>query len=189
MEEQIGLKVAYGSEWRTYPQYKKEISCDNVQFITDKITRHFKLQDIYVAVAGYRISRAYKFGHRIRLCSLNFGTLCHEINHFLCWKQQDRKGLDEIRHGTKKWNRNLQRLLNYCEKHNYWQEELARRNAPKPIKPEPSKNDLRKQRVILLENRIKKWNSKIKFCSNKIKKANKSIVRLNKIIEQENESK
>ena len=188
---EIGLKISYRSEWRAYAKFReKKFNRNDAQFIANKIARHFKIPRVRIVLSGYRISKANYFMNRITLCDDDFWVLCHEINHFLCHKQEMKLGADRIRHGTKKWNRNLQRLLKYCEKHNFWEEELARRNEPKPVKQEPTKDELRSQRIILLENRIKKWNGRMKFYSNKIKKANRSVAGLRKHIglERENEN-
>jgi len=183
------LKVGYYQEDTKYAEfYSRKIALDDLQFISDKVAKHFKLRKPIISVYGYRISRAFKFGTYIKLSrtyGLNFGTLCHELNHFVCWNEELNKKfsqhpIDRIRHGTKKWNRNLQKLLRYCKKKNFWQDEIARRNAPKPPKPEPTKEDITAKKLRQLEANCKRYQTKLKLYGNKLKKAQKKIARLQK---------
>jgi hypothetical protein len=181
------LKVGYYQEDTKYAEfYSRKIALDDLQFVSDKIAKHFKLRKPVISVYGYRISRAFKFGSYIKLSrtyGLNFGTLCHELNHFVCWdeitmKKYSQHPIDRIRHGTKKWNRNLQKLLRYCKKKNFWQDEIARRNAPKPPKPEPTKEDIKAKKLRQLEANCKRYQTKLKLYGNKLRKAQKRIARL-----------
>jgi len=184
MEKFETLKVGYYQENVKYAEfYSRKIALFDLQFISDKIAKHFKLRKPTISVYGYRISRAFKFGTYIKLsrsCGLNFGTLCHELNHFVCWneitmKKYSQHPIDKIRHGTKKWNRNLQKLLRYCKKKNFWQDEIARRHTPKPPKPEPTKDELQNKRLALLKSRKDAYERRIRLSENRIKKLNRQI--------------
>jgi len=191
MEKFETLKVGYHQENKDYAEfYDKPIALDDLQFISDKIAKHFKIRKPTVTDYGFRSSggKAFKFGNYIKLsrsCGMNFGTLCHELNHFVCWdeitdKRYSLHPIDRIRHGTKKWNRNLQKLLRYCKKKNFWQDEIARKHTPKPPKPEPSKDELRSKRIELLKSRREAYERRIRLSQNRIKKLIRQISYLEK---------
>jgi len=177
------IQAYYKENAKFKEEQELKVSNYHAEMIVMKLARHFKLPIRYVQFYGYcQSGRASNWGGRIRLShNSSILLICHEVNHFLCWKKYG-TGKGKARHGTKKWYSQLKRVLNYAKKKNYWQEEYDRRTVPKPVKPEPTKIELRLQRIALLEDRIKKWNSKIKFYNNKIKKANRSISGLKKHI-------
>jgi hypothetical protein len=203
------LKVGYRQESYVYAGiFKKKIANDDVTYIADKITRHFKLPKIRFKFSSRKREgggTAYGDYNLIVLSyNTNFGTLCHEINHFICHRIERQKGTDRIRHGTKKWNRNFQRIMKYCIKKNYWEGELAERkqarkrqaekfveqikerkisNALKSldrIKSEPTQEDIKKKKIAEIEGKIKGYQRRIKLYQTKVKKAGKKLKRLQK---------
>ena len=176
------MEVAgYHEEDEVYSEYyNRKISDSDAEYIANKLGRHFKLGSVYVYFYGYCGSgRAYRFGRRLRLShNPSIGLICHEVNHFLCWKIQSMKNLSRIRHGTKKWNRQLQRLLKYCKKKNFWEDELRRKNEPKPVKPEPTKNEIVTMKFLRLQKNLKRYESRIKFYTNKAKKTKRKLFRM-----------
>lgn len=182
------LKVNYDGEWKAYPIfYNKKIDSKDLQFIADKIARHFKLsKKPDISIFNYRGSRALKYDNYIKLSmkyGLDFGTLCHELNHFFCWNEQDKqrfsgKPIKRIRHGTKKWNRNLQKLFRYCQKKNFWEQEIVRRNEPIPAKPELTHEELISKTIERFERNCKRYTANIRMYQRKLHKAQLKIGRL-----------
>lgn len=76
----------------------------------------------------------------------------------------------------------MKRVINYCRKKNWFEEELQRRTAPKPKKQEPTKDEVRSKRIILLEERKAGYERRIKLAENKIKKLNKQIAGLKRFV-------
>jgi hypothetical protein len=178
------LKISYGGE-RYSKEYKdffqKKVSEYQACFIVKKLEKHFKLGGIWVRFYSndWDSGRASRCRYSIRLCrNPSLGVICHEVNHFLCWKIERTKQCEDIRHGTKKWNRNLQKIFKYCAKKNFWQEEMDRKTAPKPAKPEPTDNELRMQKIQKLEDRKASYERRIKLSENRIKKLNRQIAGL-----------
>lgn len=147
--------------------------------ITNKIARHFKLGKFRVYFYGNSGSaRIWSYGKMRLSHNPSLATICHELCHPLCYKRYKKR----IRHGTKKWNYQLNRLIEYCRKKNFWKEEIEKWRQPKPIKPEPTKEELRQQRVKLLEERKQKYERRIKLAENRIKKINRQIAGLKRFL-------
>lgn len=190
--EFANLKVGYHEERNEYKEFNdKKIDEEDVQFVTNKIARHFKIRQLYTYAYGNRDSgRAYHFGGRIRVCyNPSWLTLAHEINHFLAWQKYGINGKTRVRHGTKRWNRFLQKILRYIKKKNFWEQELEERKqkrieASKP-KPEPTATEIRSKKIEKAEEKIKRYESKIKRYQNKLKKARRSLNILKKNQEKE----
>jgi len=179
--------IGYHKERRHWKEYEIKVSNNQAEMIVKKLARHFKLQIYHVYFHGRQDSgTAYNFGHRIRLSqNPSIGTICHEVNHFLCWKKfgtRDSNGKKSVRHGTKKWCRQMQVILNYAKKKNFWNEEFERKITPKEPKPEPTKQELRLKKIESLESGIKRHKSKIKRCTTLIKKNNRRISALKRFI-------
>lgn len=156
----------------------KEVKLSDVQaeMMVMKLAKHFKLSIRYVEFYNYRTALAYKWERKIRLWhNPDVRIICHEVCHFLCWSKFPDK---QVRHGTKRWYRQLSILTNYAKKKNYWKEEFERRTAPKPVKPEPTKQELRLVVIERLEGNCNRYHTKLKLYSNKLKKAEKKINRL-----------
>jgi hypothetical protein len=72
----------------------------------------------------------------------------------------------------------MKSIIAYCEKKDWFEAELQSRLAPKPVKPEPTKAELRLKVIARLQGNCKRYQTKIKLYSNKFKKAQKKIARL-----------
>lgn len=173
------LKVGYHQERDVYTEFAdKKLDEEDVQFITNKIARHFKIKQLYIKLHGNRDSgRAYRFGSRIRVAyNPSWHVVAHEINHFLIWKKSPNK---RVRHGTKKWNRSLQRILKYIKKKNFWEQELLDRKQSRieasKSKPEPTVTEIRSKKIEKAEAKMKRYESKIKMYQKKLQKARRSI--------------
>ncbi len=179
--------IGYHRERQHWKEFKEKVSNAHAEIIVKKLARHFKLPIHTVHFHGYKDSGSASSGWgRIRLSNNpSIGLICHEVNHFLCWKKFGTRSIDgkkAVRHGTKKWCRQLQVIINYANKMNYWKEELERRTTPKPPKPEPTKEEIRLQKVGLLEKRKQDYERKIRLSQNRIKKANRKISGLKRFL-------
>ncbi|MBU0958189.1 MAG: hypothetical protein KKF56_05260 [Nanoarchaeota archaeon] len=173
--------IGYHEERQHWDVFDIKVSSIQAKIIVDKLARHFKLSITNVVFYGWKDSgQASRWRARIRLCHTpSIGVICHEVNHFLCWKKF---GVSGVRHGTKTWCRQLQIIINYVRKMNFWNDEFARRTAPKPQKPEPTKLEIRLKKIERLENNIKRHNTRIKRCQTLIKKTNRKISALKRFI-------
>jgi hypothetical protein len=207
------LTVGYHEENSAYEEFtKKEIGFDNVQYAVDKLERHFKLRPmtaIHRRNSGWGSGGATAYPNgtivfRSKDYKIEWLTIAHEVNHFLCWKIQSKKQIDKIRHGTKKWNRQLQKILRYIKNRNFWEQEMKdreQRQTEKQLKEiedrkkhreeekiklafqgltktKPTKEDKKKQKIAKIEQRIKCYQRKIKLNQTLLKKANKKLKRL-----------
>lgn len=207
------LKVGYHEEGSVYTEFAdKKINFEDAQYVIGKLTRHFKLPNIYAR---------YKYQHRVRVggtankfanrivfrgddYKVTWHILAHEVNHFLCWKVERAKEIDSIRHGTKKWNRQLQRILKYIKAKEFWEQEMKDRDQRQSErwkksreqtekyreeqkiklalqsleKTKPTKEDKKKQKIVMIEKKIKGYQRKIKLNQTLLKKANKKLKRL-----------
>lgn len=157
--------------------YDKEICGREVDMVFEKLKRHYKLE-IGIrhnkrrngVFRGWYIDVPYK---------TSFGLLCHEIAHAI-----DKKKRGKSKH-DKKLMRVLGRVVNYCKKKNWWQEELNRRTEIK-AKPVPTKDELQKQKLEKRKTDLARYKKKLNYYtnlySNKIKKANRSISMLERYI-------
>lgn len=165
------------SKWKEEGEMK--IPNEQAEIMTFKLAKHFKLPIRYVYFRQGRTSTAYQFGGRIKFWNNpSIRTICHEVCHFYCHKKFDKK----VQHGSKKWLSQMKILINYAKRKNYWKEELERRTAPKPIKPEPTKEEIRLKKIERLEAGIKRHQTKIKRCTTLIKKNNRKISALKRFL-------
>jgi hypothetical protein len=159
-------------------EHKLKLLDSEAQKIVDKITRHFKLGKYYVKFYGNgdggRIwsKGIVRFSH-----NPSFALICHELAHSLCWKKYKHKS---INHNNKKWAYQLSRIIKYCRKQNFWQEEIKKWRTPRTEKPEPTKQEIQEQKIIKAEAKIKKYEMKIKMYQKKLNRAKRSVVMLKK---------
>jgi len=120
-------KKFYLVERQLFPQaFETKVSDAGARIIVSKLLRHFfnrklvrpnkwgTLREVHLRFRGNGGGSA-GYNH-IRLPhNPSLGILCHEVAH-----------LKHLRH-TKKMMIYIKRLLRYCEKHNYWKEEIERR--------------------------------------------------------------
>jgi hypothetical protein len=155
----------------------KVLDCE-AQRIVDKITRHFKLGNYFVKFRGTGDGGRIWSNGIVRLShNPSFALICHELTHPLCWKKYNHR---HISHNNKKWAYQLGRIMEYCRRKNFWQEEIQKWRTPKEVRPEPTKDELKADLILRLENNCKRYQTKIKMYSNKLKKAQKKILRLQK---------
>ncbi len=171
----------YENEHKEFPEaFSKNLSYKEIEIVFRKLCRHYKIHPYLQYGRG---SNANRF--RIQLASvwgMNIGVLCHELAHYYCYHKYGIK----IGHGKKMW-RVMKRMINYCKKKNYWEEELAKRTEIK-IKPEPTKEETRLKKIEKRKNDLIRYEKKLARCNklytNKIKKAKKSIIMLERFCSQ-----
>lgn len=150
------------------------------KIVINKLLKHYKLGSISINfTSGRNHSCAGKWQITINKEQMNFAVICHELAHVY---QARKEGFERGDHWhTKVHRRIMKRMLAYCKKKNYFSEELTRRLAPKPIAPEPTKEELTDNRITRLKNNLARYEKKVKMYQNKIVKANKKLTRLLRI--------
>jgi hypothetical protein len=153
---------------------QKVQSTREVEIITDKLLKHFKLDMVRIRfTSGSRHSNASLGRITINMeYGDDFGTICHELAHVY----QAQKLHDSKYKGwhNKEHHKIFKRMINYCKKKDWFQAELQRRTIEKPRKI-VSKDELKQKYIVNLELKIKQYEKKIKIYTNKLKKAKKSL--------------
>ena len=158
--------------------FKKELSMETARMVYKKLCRHFKLSIVRLDwTSGCIRPKCSSWRVLLNMNRNNFGSLCHEVGHLYQFQKP------RYKQGHNKWHRKImKRLVNYCRKKNWFEEELKRRTAPKPLKPEPTKEEIRLKKIVRLEQGIKRHQTKIKRCQTLIKKNNRRISALKRFL-------
>jgi hypothetical protein len=171
----------YLNDWKENGEaFNRGMSWDDMHFVLNKLNRHFKVK-AWLTYNGHRHGGcANRFG-RIEIGSSgrNFGTLCHEFGHVLEFKK-----FGESSH-HKRLRKIIARVVAYCQKKSYWSSELEKRTAPKPVKPVPSVDVVRLQKIVKKKESIERFEKKLKYYtrlySGKISKAKRSVAMLERL--------
>jgi hypothetical protein len=173
------MKLAYLKEDERYPMINRPISNEHAEKIIRKVSRHFKLNVKNIKFRNLTSSsgRASWFCNKITLNnSPTLLVVAHELNHFLVWKKYlpDRK----VNHGGKRWLRCLERIIKYCDKKNWWIDEMGmiEKRKNKILEEETERKSYEKTpeyKLELINDSIKKWESKRKRAENALKKLNR----------------
>ena len=175
--------IYYRDEKKEFQEeFKKELpSLEAVRIVVCKLQKHFKLGDVDLDfTSGRNHSHASRWHITINVGQTNFGVICHELAHVFQAQKLEHESGDKWH--TKKHKRIMKRMLAYCRKKNWFEVELDRRLAEKPIKPEPTKEEQRVHRIRQLEIRKQSYERKIKLSENKIKKLNRQISALKRFV-------
>lgn len=167
--------VYYKNEKETFKTaFQRKIKCNETYILLDKLAKHFKLGAVRLLwTSGCRKPKAIGNWTIILNCDYNsFGILCHELAHLKHHQRYLKSG-----HNKKHW-RIMKTMIAYCERKNWFADELARRLAPKPIKAPQTKDELRLKLIACLQDNCKRYQTKIKLYGHKLKKAQKKITRL-----------
>ena len=158
--------------------FEKKISIKEAEIIFKKLCRHYKLGDVFLKwTSGCRRPKAFSdWKVLLNVDNNTIGILCHEVAHIKHHRKYCKGG-----HNKKHW-KIMKGMIDYCEKKNWFEDELAKRLAPKPIKIELTKDEIKIREIIRLQDNCKRYQTKIKRYGNKLKKAQKKIVRLSKRI-------
>lgn len=186
IEEEDGSKTwnpyslkFYEEEHKKFSEsYNKKICGEEIEIVFRKLRRHYKLY-CFLVING-RTSGHFR-GNRIEVpYNTYFGLLCHEIAHAIDNKKRRSKH-------DKKLMRIIGRVINYCKKKNYWEEEIRKRTEIK-VKPEPTKEELQLKKIEKRKNDLVRYEKKFiyytKLYSNKIKKAKRSLLMLQRHLSQ-----
>jgi len=156
----------------------KHLTPEEARIVLKKIKKHYKMDRLGFSINNRKRGGACYhqsfdlIGGWIEVSQpINMGTLCHEFAHALHHKKYPNAKSD---HNKKHWKL-MKGVMAYCKKKNYWQEELQKRLAPTPLKPEPTKEELKLAKIERTKTNLKKANSKLKFWSNKVRKYQKRI--------------
>jgi hypothetical protein len=161
--------------------FNKALSYEEAEIIYKKLCKHFKLREVRLDwTSGCIRPKCSNWRVLLNYDNNNFGVLCHEVGHL--WQFQKLNEHDSWH--NKKHKKIMKRMIHYCEKRNWFEEELKRRTSPKPIKPAPTKQEKQTKILTLLEERKAKYERKIRLAENKIKKLSKQISALNKLIQK-----
>jgi hypothetical protein len=169
------FKLAYIEEDNKYRNLREEkVSSKQAQIIVKKVSRHFKLESKAVEFRGaVDCGHAYKLWGTIKVSwNPSLLVIAHELNHFLVWKKYPKK---KVNHGSKKWHRCLKRIIDYCERKNWWKEEFQKAI----VESQETRNRQTKQETYKktpeyklgqIQKAIKKWESKRRRAENAIKR-------------------
>lgn len=164
--------------------HSKRLTQHEAMIVFDKLKKHYKLKWLRMGFNGRRTGGVAVGGGYIELSSEpTLGLLCHEISHII-----DRKKRPKSKH-DKKFKSIMRRVVAYCKKKDYWEDELKRRTAPKSKPIALSKNEERLKRIEKRKNDLARYEKKLgyytKLYSNKIKKAKRSILMLERNLDSE----
>jgi predicted RNase H-like nuclease (RuvC/YqgF family) len=74
----------------------------------------------------------------------------------------------------------MKKVVSYCKRKEWFEQELERRTAPKPIKPEPTKQEIQQEKIAKAERKIKRYETKVKMYQKKLGKTKRSLSMLKK---------
>ena len=163
------------------------LNSDEAEIIFGKLKKHYKLRNYYIQFTD-RLTRhsgyCWSYGKIQVRWRTRLETLCHEITHAIDFSKGRRKKYAKMH--TKRFERLVNRVCLYCVNHNFWQDEIAKRTAPKPVKPEPTKDEIRLEKIEKKRLALARYEKKLKYCtklySNKIKSTKRSLMMLEKSI-------
>ncbi len=182
MISDIKGKMAEIYYWKEKLEHKesfdKKLSVKKAEMIYKKLCRHFKLSRVRLEwTSGCVRPKCSSWRVLLNVSNNNFGVLCHEVGHLYQFQKP------KYKQGHNKWHKKImKRMVDYCEKKNWFEEELDRRTKPKEPKPEPTPKELRLKKIERFEQGIKRHQTKIKRCQTLIKKNNRRISALKRFI-------
>lgn len=169
----------YQQEREQFPEeHSRHLKDAEAEIIFKKLCRHFKLGNAKLIFDNRGNHGGYNWGKGWHIQinhSPNLLDFLHEMAHIFHCRYRRKQG--EHYH-NKKFNRVVKRFVNYCRKKNYWQEEIIKRTAPKPPKPEPTKEEIRMRKTKKVREKFKRYESKIKLYTTKLNKAKRSLAAL-----------
>lgn len=146
------------------------------RMIIEKLYKHFKLGNPNMDyTSGWRHSSWSPSRILINYEHASFGLIAHEVAHGLAYKKYG----TNVGH-TKKHKIQMKRILRYLEKKKFFVDELVRRLAPKPSKPQPTKEEQRDVRIVKAGEKILRYKKKVRFYTRKLGRAKRSLTMLQK---------
>lgn len=158
--------------------FEIKLCMETARMVYKKLCRHFKLRRVSLQwTSGCVRPKCSSWRVLLNMSNNTFGVLCHEVGHLYQFQKP------KYKQGHNKWHRKImKRMVSYCEKKDWFKEELERRTKPKEPKPEPTPIELRLKKIERLEQGIKRHSTKIKRCQTLIKKNNRRISALKRFI-------
>jgi len=169
----------YEKEDKKYSHLSEQnIKDEQAERIVKKVSRHFKLNANHVVFKNLHThgGLASRIWNTITMIHCpNLLIVAHELNHFMLWKKYPNR---KVKHGSKKWFWNLERIIRYCERKNWWRDEEKRlaEQTQKTFEKRLGKEAYKKTPECKLEqiqSSIKNWESKKKRAENVLKKLNR----------------
>ena len=159
--------VYYSKEKEEFKEaFEKKLEINSAEMIYKKLCRHWKISPTTVQWTSGRNHPHAGWGITLNKDWNNFGVLCHEFAHHYCQRKLSNHGHNKVH-----W-KFMKRMINYCRKKNWFEEELKRRIEPKWIRLKTDK-EIRQDKIKRLEESTKRCISKIKRYQNLIKKNNR----------------
>jgi len=153
--------------------FEKKLTIKGAEIVFAKLCRHFKISPRLEWTSGRNHPHACgSYLVRLNVDMNDFGCLCHELAHTLHLKNRDSYDNDNF-HG-KKHHRIMKRMINYCLKKQWFEQEITKRTAPKVEKPAPSQEEIKLKELTRIEQNIQRYEKKIKFYQKKLSKAKRS---------------
>ena len=116
----------YKEERRIFAKaWKKQLSWKELEVVSKKLARHFKIYYQYRLEYGKR-NGANRY--KVVIYNLNFGVLCHELAHVMEFRLFRKAG-----HRKSHW-KIMKRMIKYCEKKSWFEQELERRTRKNIIR-------------------------------------------------------
>lgn len=169
----------YTEEHQEFPEAfnKKFSSPIDTEFVARKLVRHFKLRNVSINwTSGRNHANAGWMRITLNRDMNSYGLLCHELGHIYTLQYEDKlyKSGEKHKWHNKKHKKVMKRMILYCQKKNWFEEELARKNAPRPQKPEPTIQEIKAKELLRVQERIVRYEKKILFYQRKLAKAKRS---------------
>ena len=162
-------QIEFASEFAKYVPSPRDQS---IYLVVKKLYKHFKLGYPNLEItSGNRYSRCGSTRIVINRDSANYGTIAHEVAHALDLKKNGHGG----RWHDKKHKRQMKIILNYLKRKNYFEEEIIRRVTPKPPKPEPTKVEVRDNKIELAQQKVLRYEKIVRMYTKKLQKSRKSL--------------
>lgn len=163
----------YSKERKEFKEaYDRKLTIEEAKIIHKKLCGHFKLGRVQLSfTSGNRFSRGGTWTTKLNVNQLTFGILCHELGHTMDVMKNRHNG----RWHTKKHRTQMKRLVNYCRRKKWWEDELKRRASPKQPKQKPTTSQIRETKIEKRKGTIKKFERKIKYYTTMLKKTKRSL--------------
>lgn len=149
---------------------------NSVQIVVKKLYKHYGLNPSFIDWTTGRNHSKWSLNRiLINLSHASFGLIAHEVAHGLAYKKYG----CNVGH-TKKHKIQMKRILAYLKKKKFFVDELTRRLAPRPEKPQPTKDEVRDQKIEKAKEKILRYKKKISFYTRKLGRAKRSLTMLQK---------
>jgi len=156
--------------------FNRKLNEKEARIAFEKIKRHFKLNNYLRLEFTNNVGGGKCYGQSLIQLryETDYGILCHELGHALTHQKYG-----NIHHNRKMY-RQMERIIKYCKKKNFWESELQERTTPKPVMPEPTKDEIKMQKIQKAQEKIQHYEKKLRFYQKKQSKAKRSLAMLSR---------